>query len=50
MKKLYLLSAILVAQVFCFVGENCSANTEDLSAQPKLGKDILGLADNWGSD
>lgn len=46
MKKFYLLSAVLAAQMFCFVGENCSANTEDLSAQPKLGKDILELSGN----
>ncbi|MEN8235944.1 MAG: hypothetical protein ABFQ95_00110 [Pseudomonadota bacterium] len=36
-----LLSAILVAQVFCFVAENYRANAENLSEQTELGRDIL---------
>ncbi len=46
MKKLFLLSAVLIAQIFCFGGEDCAAHTEDISEQPKLGKDILELAFN----
>ena len=46
MKTLYLLSAVLVAQVFCVMGENCSAHIEDISEQSRFGKDILELCGN----
>ncbi|MEN8237553.1 MAG: hypothetical protein ABFQ95_08495 [Pseudomonadota bacterium] len=40
MKRFYLLSAILVAQVFCLIG------TGDFSERPELGRDILGIVEN----
>ena len=47
MKKLYLLSDVLVAQAFCFVGGNCPVHTEDLSKQSELGKEILEIVRNY---
>ncbi|MEN8236411.1 MAG: hypothetical protein ABFQ95_02500 [Pseudomonadota bacterium] len=47
MRKLCLLSVVLVVQVFCSVGDDCSAtHTQDFSEQSEPGKTLLTLASN----